>query len=337
VRATGEPQSFDTFLDPPTGERQYYATQISSFETSDGSTKGMLAILTEVTSQRVAEIRVESLRHELLEASHRVGMAEVATGVLHNVGNVLNSVNVSAEAFGRELESSRLHLLGRTVAMVEDHEDRLAEFLTEDPKGRKLPALLGKLGRELELERRRLQAELSRLRDQLGFMRSILDTQQGLAKLESMAEAIQPAELIRQALSMFELDLETRVIELELELAEVGSVMLDKQAIMQILANLIRNAIEAVEAVEGRRRLVIRLHADDRRLYFDVEDNGSGIGPDALGKLFQHGFSTKPSGHGFGLHASAIAASTMNGTLEAHSDGPGRGARMRLTLPKISA
>lgn len=334
ARATGEAQHYDTFLDAPDGQRYYYSNQVSSYALEDGRS-GMISILSDVTRQRAAEARVEGLRHELLEASHRAGMAEIATGVLHNVGNVLNSVNVSAEALAKELDGSRLHLLGRTVAMLDDHEARLAEFLTEDPKGRKLPALLAKLGQELEAERERLHTELTRLRNHLGLMRSIVEAQQSLAKLGDRSEPARPDELVHQTLTMFQLDLESRVIELRLELADVGSVVLDKQATLQVLANLIRNAIEALEVVEGTRRLVIRLHADDQKVYFDVEDSGCGIAPEHLEQLFQHGFSTKPNGHGFGLHTSAIAARTMNGTLEAHSDGPGHGARVRLTLPRI--
>ena len=333
ARVTGEPQHYETFLDAPDGERYYYSNQISAYATEAGS--GMISILTDVTRQRLAETRIEGLRGELMQASHRAGMAEIATGVLHNVGNVLNSVNVSAEALMKELESSRLHLLGRTVALLEQNEARLAEFLTEDARGRKLPALLAKLGQELEVEQQRLHGELSRLRKHLGLMRSIVEAQQSIAKLGDMTELVRPDELVQQTLTMFQLDIESRVIELGLELDDVGSVMLDKQATLQVLANLIRNAIEALEVVERQRRLVIRLRADEQKLYFEVEDNGTDIHPEHLERLFQHGFSTKPSGHGFGLHTSGIAARTMNGTLEVHSDGPDQGARIRLTLPRI--
>jgi PAS domain S-box-containing protein len=335
ARATGQAQHYETFLDAPDGERHYYSNQISSYETDDGAGNGMISIFTDVTRHRAAEVRIEGLRHELMQASHRAGMAEIATGVLHNVGNVLNSVNVSAEALARELESSRLHLLGRALAMLDDNEDRLVEFLTEDPKGRKFPALLGKLGQELEVEQSRLHNELARLREHVGLMRSIVEAQQSLAKLGDMAEATRPDDLVRQTLTMFQLDIESRVIDLHLALDDVGSVVLDKQAALQVLANLIRNAIEALEVVEHRRQLSIRLHADEQKIHFDVEDNGCGIDPDNLERLFQHGFSTKPNGHGFGLHTSAIAARTMNGSLEAHSEGLDRGARIRLTLPRI--
>jgi two-component system sensor kinase FixL len=333
ARETGQAQQYETFLDAPDGQRHYYSNQICSYETAAGS--GMITIFTDVSRHRAAEVRIEGLRNELMQASHRAGMAEIATGVLHNVGNVLNSVNVSAEALMKELESSRLHLLGRTVDMLEQNEARLAGFLTDDPKGRKLPALLGKLSQELEAERERLHLELTRLRNHLGLMRSIVEAQQSLAKLGDMAEPVRPDELVHQTLTMFQLDLESRVIELRLELADVGPVLLDKQATLQVLANLIRNSIEALEVIEGARQLRIHLYADEQKLCFDVEDNGCGIRPEHLEQLFQHGFSTKPNGHGFGLHTSAIAARTMNGTLEAHSDGPGRGARIRLTLPRI--
>lgn len=336
VRTTRKPQSYEVHLDAPAGERRWYSNQISWYETSDGSAQGMIAVLTDITRRRVAEMRVESLRHELIEASHRAGMAEIATGVLHNVGNVLNSVNVSAESLLRELEGSRLHLLGRAVSMLEDNEDQLAEFLTVDAKGRKLPALLGKLNQELDVERQRLRSELSRLREHIGLMRSIVEAQQSLAKLGDMAEPAHPGELVHQTLTMFQIDLENRSIELVLDLDDLGTVVLDKQATLQVLANLIRNAIEALEVVERHRRLVIRLYADDQRIYFDVEDNGCGISPENLEKMFQHGFSTKPNGHGFGLHTSAIAARTMNGTLQADSQGVDHGALIRLTLPRIA-
>jgi PAS domain S-box-containing protein len=335
ARATAQPQQFQAFLDPPSGERRWYSNQISSYTTSDGRSTGMISILTDVTRQRVTQMRLEALRRELMEASHRAGMAEIATGVLDNVGNVLNSINVSVEGLVKELESSRLHLLGRTVAMLEDNEGRLVELLAKDPKGRKLPALLDKLARELDRERQRLHAETSRLRKHIERVRSIVAAQQSLAKLGDMTEPTRPAELIHQTLSMFQVEIDHRDIHLGLELSDIGSVVLDKQATLQVLANLIRNAIEALEAVDRRRELVIRMHADDQKVRFDVEDNGCGIDPGNRDDLFQHGFSTKPNGHGFGLHTAAIAARTMNGTLEAHSEGPGKGARFRLTLPRI--
>ncbi len=335
AKETGKPQQYETFVDSPTGGRQWYSTQITWYEAKDGST-GMISILTEVTQRKQAEQQAELLRKELVQASHRAGMAEIATGVLHNVGNVLNSVNVSADTVIKELDDSRLHLLGRTVQMLSDNEDRLATFISEDPKGRKLPALLSQLNDALVSERNALRHEANRLSEHLTLMRSIVEAQQAIAKLGEMVEPTDPRELVTQTMSMFQLDVQNRLVTLSTELPEMDPIVLDKQATLQVLANLIRNPIESLEDVELPRRLCVRLTADDAKIYFDVEDNGTGIAPEHHERLFEHGFSTKRNGHGFGLHASSIAARTMNGTLEAHSDGPGKGSRFRLTLPRIS-
>jgi signal transduction histidine kinase len=71
----------------------------------------------------------------------------------------------------------------------------------------------------------------------------------------------------------------------------------------------------------------------DSRLHIDVQDTGEGIAPENLKRLFAHGFTTRERGHGFGLHSSASAALEMGGTLEAHSEGAGRGAVFSLVLP----
>ncbi|MCA9704618.1 MAG: AAA family ATPase [Myxococcales bacterium] len=279
--------------------------------------------------------QLHSAQRRLTDASHRAGMAEVATSVLHNVGNVLNSVNVATETLLEKLEGSRLHLLGRTVQMLTDHADDLARFITEDPKGGKIPQLLAQLDQVLVAEHQALSREAARLAEQIALMRSIVEAQQTIAKIGDEVEPTRPKELVEQTLSMFQLDLETRRIELQAELPDLGEVMLDRQATLQVLSNLVRNAIEALEGVERARRLRIGIGADDDQVHFDVEDDGVGIDPSHLARVFDHGFSTKRDGHGFGLHASAIAARTMSGTLEAHSEGLGTGARFRLSLPRV--
>lgn len=334
ARTTGRAQHYETFLDAPDGQRYFYSNQISAYETADGH-RGMISILTNVTRQRHAEARIEGLRRELLQASHRAGMAEVATGVLHSVGNVLNSINVSAEALAQQLDGSRLHLLGRAMAMLDDGGDRLAQLLEHDPRGRKLPTLLRALHQQLELERDRMQAELARLHKHLGLVRSIIEAQQDLARTVATPVPVRPDQLVRRVLTMFELELESGDVHVELALDDAGTVMLDELATLQVLANLIRNALDALDVVDRRRTLAIRLRADEHQLHFHVEDDGCGIEQEHLQRLFQYGFTTKPRGHGFGLHASAIAVRTMNGTLQIHSDGPGRGTRVHVVLPKI--
>lgn len=166
ARRTGETQIYEMFVDPPSGPRRWYSTQISWAEAEAGLT-GMVCVRTETTRQRTAERQLEALRRDLVEASHQAGMAEIATGVLHNVGNVLNSVSVSTETLVKELDTSRFHLLGRTVQMLGEHEDHLADFLAHDPKGSKLPVLLRQLNEALITEREALRREADRIGQQL--------------------------------------------------------------------------------------------------------------------------------------------------------------------------
>ena len=124
-------------------------------------------------------------------------------------------------------------------------------------------------------------------------------------------------------------------VDLKVEtLLEDDGCFLDRDQIKQVVLNLVMNAIEACDA-GGGVNVRLGLAEDPSNIIMLFEDNGCGISPEHLERLFQHGFSTKPNGHGFGLHTSAIAARTMNGSLEAHSDGLDRGARIRLTLPRI--
>jgi signal transduction histidine kinase len=103
--------------------------------------------------------------------------------------------------------------------------------------------------------------------------------------------------------------------------------------VLQVLINLVGNARNALEPIEGERRLVLTSVITAGRLRLSVADNGVGISPEVVPRLFTHGFTTRPDGHGFGLHASAIAAREMGGSLGVVSDGPGLGATFTLDIP----
>lgn len=333
--ASGRSEQYEVFLDTPSGRRRWYASQVSPYRACDGTVAGFIAIVVDVTHQREAEIHAERLRSEVMETSHRVGMAEIASGVLHEIGSALDDADAATDGFATRLASSRPHQLERALAMLEDDPARLAERLADPARARALVAFLGELRRELELDQQRLRDELVRLRERLASARSAIETQQSLDRLGTMVEPTQLDQLIEAGLSMFQLDLEEHVIALRLELPDFGVVMLDRQAMLQVLASVIRNAIDALAAVERPRRLAIRLYGNEYALCLDVEDNGVGIAAADLERVFQRGFSTKPSGHGFGLYNASVAARSMNGTLEARSDGPDRGARLHLLIPRV--
>ncbi|MEM9461747.1 MAG: ATP-binding protein [Myxococcota bacterium] len=336
ARQTGRPQHVPHVVDAPAGPRKWYSTVICALDDDDGQPRGYLDITTDVTDQHDAEQELERTRKELLEASHRAGMAEVTTGVLHNVGNVLNSIGVSASALTGALASSRLSVLPRIAKLLEEHADRLADFMTHDPRGRKLPALVMRLSDELLAERERLEANVARLSEHLDLMRETIEAQQTAAKTAGKVEAVEPRTLVERVLSMFRSKLDHRAIEVSVRCTPEGRRILDPRSTLHILANLVINAIEALEAMEGGpRRLTVRVSERADQLEFEVEDNGIGIPKDRLTQIFHHGFTTKTSGHGFGLHSSTTAATMMNGSVIAHSEGPGRGSVFRLRVPRI--
>jgi signal transduction histidine kinase len=272
---------------------------------------------------------------ELVAAARQAGRAEIATNVLHNVGNVLNSVNTSASVIGGILGRSRLSGLGRALDMLRGHGDDIGRFLAEDEKGRMLPGYLSAAGQAVAAEHEEMGAELGRLVKSIEHVKDIVATQQSHAVGGQIAEPVAPADLAEEALRMQGSSLARHQVEVVREFQPVPMVPLDRGRILQILVNLISNAKHAMAGLaEGRQRLTLRIEQPaPQTLRISVRDEGKGIPAENLTRIFSHGFTTRPGGHGFGLHSSALAAREMGGVLTAASDGPGRGATFTLDLP----
>jgi C4-dicarboxylate-specific signal transduction histidine kinase len=219
--------------------------------------------------------------------------------------------------------------------MLREHRGDLALFLTEDPKGRMLPGYLETLAEHLTAEHAEVLREMEVLARSLGHMREIVAVQQNYAKKCGVIETLRPAELVEDALRMNLAAFERHGVTIVREFEETPSVTVDKHKVLQILVNLIRNAKYALDEVVGQpKTLTLRIcPKDDKTLAIIVRDNGVGIVPENLIRIFEHGFTTKRDGHGLGLHSGAIAAAEMGGTLTAHSEGLGRGAIFSLELP----
>lgn len=290
---------------------------------------------TDITRRKEAEAELTRLNRELVSVSHQAGMAEVATGVLHNVGNVLNSVNVSATLVVNQLEQSKLASLGKTVDLLREHKSDLPEFLGRDPKGQKILSFLTNLARVLESERQRVMQEAGNVSRNVQHIKEIVAMQQSYAKVSGLIEPLQPAELLADALHINRSALERHGVTVVENFSAVPPVAVDRHKVLQILINLIGNAKYAVSHSDQEVRqitLSVAPKGSDRVLII-VADNGIGIDPQNLTRIFQHGFTTKKEGHGFGLHSGANAAREMSGTLTAESEGLGKGSRFVLELP----
>jgi signal transduction histidine kinase len=293
----------------------------------------------ETTNQRVeAEVArqtglLEQANQELLATARRAGMADIATGVLHNVGNVLNSVNVSSALIADTLRKLRVAGLAKIAALLGEHEQDLAAFMTTDSRGRMLPGFLAQLAGHLSAEQSTALKEVEHLQKNVEHIKEIVKMQQVHASSAGFIEQLDLRELLENALRMNTASLSRHEIVVVREFRDVPLVRADKHKVLQILVNLIANARQAMsDSTEKTLTLGIQATAGGSVRLF-VRDTGSGIAPENMTRIFAHGFTTKSDGHGFGLHSSSLAAREMNGSLTAASDGPGKGAVFTLELP----
>jgi len=273
--------------------------------------------------------KLNDANRQLLTASRHAGMAEIATGVLHNVGNVLTSVNVSVELVHertRDLPIGRLRRLEELLAAAAAN-DKL------DPAAiAAVQRYIGVVSGNLEAARGASLHDLEALRGQIDHIKKIVAMQNAYARPGGTAESVAPDALIREALALGCSDEQALAIAVTVDAPQSGA-MLDRHRVLQILVNLISNARDAVLATPGAPRIAVTAAVIGDVLRIEVADSGVGIAPDALDRVFSAGFTTKPHGHGYGLHASAIAARQLGGDLAATSDGPGLGAEFTLSIP----
>jgi ligand-binding sensor domain-containing protein/signal transduction histidine kinase len=293
------------------------------------------ALAKEIEERKRMELENRRINGELLEKSRQAGMAEIATNVLHNIGNVLNSVNVSAALVADNTKQSKLPYLGKAVALLNAHAADLDGYLSSDPKGRQLPDYLGQLARQLDREQQTALTELDLLRQNIEHIKDIVAMQQNYAKISGVTETVKVTDLVEDALRMNAGSLVRHDVHIVREYADAPMVTLEKHHVLQILVNLIRNAKYACdESGRDDKRLKVQVSQTGDRVRIAVVDNGVGISAENRSRIFNHGFTTRKGGHGFGLHSGALAAKEMGGSLTVHSDGIGRGATFTLELPR---
>jgi NO-binding membrane sensor protein with MHYT domain/two-component sensor histidine kinase len=293
----------------------------------------ILGVSWDVTDEVQHEERRRELQSQLRDASRDAGMAEVATGVLHSVGNVLNSLGVSASLLQSRLRESRVGNVQRTATLLMEQGEQVGHFLANDARGRQTPAYLAQLGQHLAAENESLQAEAEAIAAHVGHIRTIVAAQQAHARRGGVIEPVDIAELVDNAIAIHFAMATDVVVKHEYE--PMPTVTLDRHKLIQILGNLLSNARHALkDRAEGPHVLTLRIHSRAPGWFvIEVQDSGVGIKADALKRLFEFGFTTKKDGHGFGLHTSAILAQELGGHLAGHSDGAGCGAQFALRLP----
>jgi len=306
----------------------------------EGKAVLLRGILTDITEHCQHADEMEKTNRQLVDTSRRAGMAEVATGVLHNVGNVLNSVNVASALIHQRLNDSRVSSLSQLADLLTSASDDLPAFFANDPRGKIVPGYLRDLADHLGTEQREVLIEVDTLVKNIEHIKNIVDLQQNYARTGGTMEPVSLVDLAEDALGINSASLSRHRIRIGKHYEEnLPPVLADRNKVLQILVNLIRNAKHAVDDHDCAERILdlkISRHGDDR-IRITVADTGVGIAPEVMNRLFSHGFTTRKDGHGFGLHSSEAAAREMGGSLVASSDGLGHGASFILELSVFRA
>ncbi|MEA3106713.1 MAG: hypothetical protein QOI88_1318, partial [Gammaproteobacteria bacterium] len=260
----------------------------------------LVGIDLDITDRVEADERERQLQNQLRDASRQAGMAEIATNVLHNVGNVLNSVNISASLVADRVKKPRAAGLSKVVALLQEHEADLGAFVSADERGKHLPFYLSQLSEHLLLDQNIAVQELDSLRKNIDHIKEIVSMQQSYSKLVGVPERLAVSSLVDDALRMNVGAFNRHGVSVKCDFEDVPEIVVEKHKVLQILVNLLRNAKYACEAAEHKDKYVdVRIAKHPDGVQISVTDNGVGILPEHMTRIFSHGFTTKKDGHGF--------------------------------------
>ncbi len=300
-------------------------------------TQGVNYVLTlnNITERKLSEEKLKNLNNQLIGMARQAGMAQVAHSVLHNVGNVLNSVNVSISLIKEKLNKSEMFTLKNMSNILENQHEEWVQLMMKSPKGNFFPQYMRLLVESWEGEFAKNSKELDLLSHKVDHIKHIIRNQQALEVNASIVEEVSLLGLINDAVVMNNLQLKQPGLTININCSDIGNIIVDKVKLLQILVNLIQNAKDAVLAsLTKDKEISIKANVTyENRLLIQIIDNGIGILPEYLNQIFSFGFTTKKQGHGFGLNASATIAQELEGRLTAQSEGAGKGATFILELP----
>jgi len=208
----------------------------------DAAPEYSVEFLRDITARKESSEELERVHKQLMTASRQAGMAEVATNVLHNVGNILNSVNISASLVVERVKQSKAPGVSRLAALLQEKGSAVGDFIAHDERGRRIPEYLTSLGEQLISDQKMALEELAALRDNLEHIKDTVAMQQSYAKLCGVTETIAVVDLVEDSLRLNAGAFIRHGVTLRREFGDVPPITVDKHKVLQILVNLVRNA-----------------------------------------------------------------------------------------------
>ena len=308
------------FFEPgPLDERIYFTLSVLL------STALKEAILVEKLENINQELK--TAQQELVDKAHKAGMADIATGTLHNIGNVLNSINTSIYVMRDIVYDSPFKDFERANHILKNNMENLEKFFINDPRGPKLLQLYLKLEKPFHELQNQISEHLDRLVDRIVLANEIIIAQQNYAGARPILEELDITNVIEDALKLQLTMLQKYKIKIITNFNPLPKIVVQRTKLLHILVNLFNNAKDAMkETPEAERSLMLTLDGNENNTYLRITDTGHGIPPELIRSIFAQGVTTKPEGHGFGLHSCANYMTEMGGKIWAESPGVGNGA-----------
>ncbi len=277
--------------------------------------------------------RLAASQRAALDSAHHAGEAAVAIEMLHNVGNVLTSVTVATGLLSEQVQATPASDVGKLKRLFDQHAADLGGFMAKD--GDRVLAYLTALTADLEAGRERTARDVERVAAGVTHIRHILASQEARSRMAGLREDVTGTELVADALRIHAAAFEQRRVRL----SRVGGCevrcKLDRHRVLQVLSNLLKNALDCVS--EGGQVEINVYRPEPGRLRISVRDNGIGIAHEDMVRIFAPGYTTRTGGTGIGLHSAANMARELGGTLTAESAGLGGGATFALDVPAPAA
>jgi C4-dicarboxylate-specific signal transduction histidine kinase len=287
----------------------------------------------EIFERTKMEQKVKKIHNQLVTAARKAGMADIAKSTMHNIGNILNSINTSAALLQQKINISEMEGILQLAEMLKQHAHDIDNFLLNDEKGQLVPNYISALAEQWVKDKEKFNHELNALSNNIEHIRNIINMQQTLSTAIGIPEEIVIKDIINEALALQKEDAKAN-IKIIKKLSQTKKITVDRVKLLQIIVNLINNAIDALVVSRVKEKvLTLSLQEKEENFQIIIQDNGIGIAEENIQKLFSYGFTTKESGHGLGLHSSSLEIKEMGGILEAKSEGVELGATFTLTLP----
>ena len=290
--------------------------------------------LEQKVEERTKDLRLAQAN--LLRQAHEAGMAEMAVGILHNIGNAITPAKVSTALLIKKINNSKIR------NHIREMMTRLNNFINDpsasDPEEREqVNQIVSILPDALAEEYDHINNEMKRIRDKHEHIESIIHLQMRYARLTGDIETVNVNKVLLDSLEMLEDTIVKNSVTVTKELdPELPAIRIEQSKLLQVMINIVKNAVEAMRNTEPEKRsikITSRFDSVGKSVSISVKDSGVGFEQEAQKKLFTYGYTTKKTGSGFGLHSCANFLIAYHGSIEAKSEGSGKGAEFIINLP----